>query len=61
MSRPIARRIVTNCGVSARDKLCIGILQRNQCALHVTGQLQLLAGSGQHLLDFGQRPVVTTS
>ncbi len=33
-------------------------MQRDQRALHITCQLQLLAGSREHLLDFGQRPFI---
>jgi hypothetical protein len=57
MSRAMARRMVMNCGLSERDS-SVGVLQRDQGALHVAGQLQLLAGGRQHLLDFGQRPFV---
>ena len=39
----------------------VGVLQRDQCAAHVAGQLQLLRGDGKRLLDLGQRPVVAVA
>ena len=39
----------------------IGRFQGDQRRLHVAGQLQLLVGDLQNLLDFGQRPFVATA
>ncbi|MCY1364502.1 hypothetical protein D9M69_513060 [compost metagenome] len=39
----------------------VGALQRGQRDLHAAGQLQLLAGVGQQLLDLGDFPVVAVA
>ncbi len=39
-------------------QLGVGKLQRSERRRDVAGKLQLLAGEQQHLLDFGQRPLV---
>jgi hypothetical protein len=37
----------------------VSALQRDDRCLHIACQLQLLRGGEQHLLDLGQRPLVT--
>ena len=58
MSRASARRSGTNCGRSSRCNLVSATCKRRKCTADVPGQLQLLAGEHQHLLDLGQRPFV---
>ena len=39
----------------------LGELQREQRRAHVAGELQLLRGDGEHLLDLGELPLVAVA
>ncbi len=59
MSRDSARRSGTNCGRSRRCSLASAICSAVSAGGNVAGELQLLARDEQHLLDLGERDLVT--
>ena len=61
MSRASARRTGRNCGRSDLREARLGELQREQRGAHVAGELQLLRGDGEHLLDLGELPFVAVA